>query len=1035
MRSTSKLVGSVVLAVGLLGGLALLMAGCGDVIKVQNNPPSLASIGAKVVTEGETLSFSVSATDAESNPIVFSMIDQPANSQLIDNGDGTGEFTFRPNYSQNGVIHTTFVASDGKTETSETIDITITDQAFTHHGGLITANETWTAANNPHLVSSDIDVAGGAVLTIGNGCQVYFADGKRIRVGYAGPGGLKADGTTFTSVSDTPTRGIWDGLGFAAQTDEASYLDNCTIEYGGGNGFGNIFVTDGAVSITDCTIENSSTDGVYFLGAGHATSFTGNVITDNAGYPVTVPCNYLGGLQGSSLIGNEKDTVIVGGTSVTASASWDTLGVPFLFLQKFTINNGATITLVPGLTLCFNSKAGIIVGAGSAGTLIADGTEKQILFTSTAPSPAAGEWDGLYFDQFAGASCLLANCLIEFAGETQAGAVYVADAAIAMNGCTIRHSGGYGVYLTGDGRFSSFENNTLTANTTLPIRIGGNYAGDLNTNNSYTGNTTDHVEIAADVVDRVTTWPNLGLPYYVSGSVDVENGGVLTIAPDVNAIFATEGGLAVGTNGPGTLIADGSTGQIAMRSTSETTYWRGIRFLANATAQCLVDSCLLDHAGIKQQPPYRGCINLTDCQVSIRYCTLQNGGNRGIAFVGTAYPLSMEGNIITGNADVPVSVDCDYVGYIPSENDFSGNAVDAFLLSGTQITKSTTWENPGIPYIISDTISVKSGVQLTIGPGLELRFQSAKKLAVDQGATLIADGSTAQIKFVIDPASSGNWEGLQFRAGASSASMLKSCLIQDGGNQRDYDASRSRFPGCVYIDDCHICIQDCTISGSKKYGIFFRGNGYADCFTGNVFVDNDGPSIRVEPAGAGKLDAANTFTSNADDMVEIGGDLTNANRLGILSASATWYDLGIPYYVQDSIRVQGTNVVLTIEAGATFRTVRPMNIGVCCGASILCNGTSTNPITFGATTSSSNWGKFHLSGAANDNSVLNYCIFDRAGRDQTCGVEINNCSPAITNCTFSNTYNRVCALCLVGTANPFLDNNTFTNNAGGDQCP
>jgi len=623
--------------------------------------------------------------------------------------------------------------------------------------------------------------------------------------------------------------------------------------------------------------------------------------------------------------------------------------------------------------------------------------------------------------------------MVEYAGETQPGGVYVTDASISVTGTTVRYSGFSGMYLTGDGRFSSFVNNTLTNNDLYPIVIAANYAGDLTTSNSYTGNATDQINVTADIIDRAATWQDLGIPYYVSGIGSVQNNGALTLAPGASLLFAAAGGFKVGAagTGTGTLIADGSLGQITMGPAVATTNWVGIQFLDNATSTSLLDSCLIDMAGLRQSASFQGGINLTNCQVHIRHCTITRSGAVGIGFAGSAYPASMEENTITTSGSVPVSIDCDYVGYLPANNDFTGNTVNAFNLVGTAITRSATWSNPGIPFVITAVITINSGAQLTINPGLVLQFKSGSGMVVAQNATLTADGSEDQIQFVAE-ASGTNWEGLQFMSGSSSSSLLRACLIDEGGYQREYDASRNRYPGCVYIDnDSHPCLENCTISGSKKYGIFCKGTGYPDCFTGNVFVDNDGPPVRVEPDGVGHLKAANSFTGNVSDVIEIGGSLDNTARLGILGSTATWVDVGIPYWIEDSVRVQG-GIQLTIGAGVTLQIVRPMNFGVCCGASIVCNGTAADPITFTATVN--NWGKLYLQGSGNDNSVFNYCVFDRAGRDQSCGVELTNCSPSITNCTFSNTFSRACALCLIGTANPYLNNNTFTNNPGGNTC-
>jgi len=479
MRGQRKLIGNLFQAAVVLGGLAWILGGCGKTDwKLHNQPPKLAAIGAHSVTEGQSITFAVSATDEDGDDHLTMWVEnQPDNSQFADSGDRRGTFSFYPNYDQHGTLHPVFKVSDGHSVDSEVVAITIVDVAYTHHAGIITQSETWAAANNPHLVAGDIEIDSGAVVTIEPGCIVYFIEGRRIRAGYSSPGGLVADGTPeqkirFTSMMPDTTPGIWDGLTFSANCLSSSILDNCIIEFGGGNGYGDVYVDGGAVSITNCTIRRSATNGIFFGGEGNAPSFTGNMITANVAYPVAVSCNQLGRLGGSSLTGNAKDTLIVRGTLVNTSARWDTLGVPLRITEMFQIAGGATLTIVPGSRLVFDKSTGIKVGSTSAGTLVADGTsQKPILFTSSQGNPLPGAWEGLAFYGSAGSGCSLANCVVEYGGQNQLGSIYIRDSEVSIQTTTVRKGKQYGVFFAGDGRFSSFENNVLTTNARCPVSI------------------------------------------------------------------------------------------------------------------------------------------------------------------------------------------------------------------------------------------------------------------------------------------------------------------------------------------------------------------------------------------------------------------------------------------------------------------------------------------------------------------------------------------------------------------------------------
>jgi hypothetical protein len=79
---------------------------------VENEPPTLDSIGSKVVDEGQTLEFIVSATDPEGDSIILSADNVPVNAAFLDSGNGSGSFIFTPDFTQADTYHVIFVATD-----------------------------------------------------------------------------------------------------------------------------------------------------------------------------------------------------------------------------------------------------------------------------------------------------------------------------------------------------------------------------------------------------------------------------------------------------------------------------------------------------------------------------------------------------------------------------------------------------------------------------------------------------------------------------------------------------------------------------------------------------------------------------------------------------------------------------------------------------------------------------------------------------------------------------------------------------------
>jgi Tol biopolymer transport system component len=91
-----------------------------------NNPPVLNPIGDKTVSEGQNLSFTVSATDPDNNNLTYSASNLPTGASF---DAGTHTFSWTPNYTQAGTYpNVQFVVTDDGTpvaSSSESITITV----------------------------------------------------------------------------------------------------------------------------------------------------------------------------------------------------------------------------------------------------------------------------------------------------------------------------------------------------------------------------------------------------------------------------------------------------------------------------------------------------------------------------------------------------------------------------------------------------------------------------------------------------------------------------------------------------------------------------------------------------------------------------------------------------------------------------------------------------------------------------------------------------------------------------------------------
>jgi len=96
-----------------------------------NNPPPVVDpIDDESILVGQLVTFEVNATDSAGEPLTLSAEGLPPGASFVDNGDGTGAFSWRPSVTQVGEFPITFIASDGTGQGSATVTITVRGTAL-----------------------------------------------------------------------------------------------------------------------------------------------------------------------------------------------------------------------------------------------------------------------------------------------------------------------------------------------------------------------------------------------------------------------------------------------------------------------------------------------------------------------------------------------------------------------------------------------------------------------------------------------------------------------------------------------------------------------------------------------------------------------------------------------------------------------------------------------------------------------------------------------------------------------------------------
>lgn len=374
------------------------------------------------------------------------------------------------------------------------------------HSDTITADETWRAADNPHIVTFGIEVAAGATLTV-EPCAIV-----RVRAGYTigVEGNLVAEG-----LADRPIQFIaddaaepWGSLQVLAPgTIRLAYTSvddagaDTTNAYGAIEARGDqLLPAQEVLSVDHVTVRRSANFGVSLrAGAAFSADARDLTVTGSAQAAMRILPRLATNIPTGTYTGNAKDAIVVEtesyGDVSLEDVTFHDRGVPYQIggdttagdMVVGTGDHVVTLTLEPGVTMEFIAAAVLEIDKGSrgepaTGRLVATGTsDAPIVLTSAEATPAAGDWRGVVFANLPDPGNQMDWVTIQYAGgpsfansfhcqpdgslsgdEDAALAVYGQTDAFLTNS-TIADSAGLGIDLAYTGAFVDFlPTNTFT---------------------------------------------------------------------------------------------------------------------------------------------------------------------------------------------------------------------------------------------------------------------------------------------------------------------------------------------------------------------------------------------------------------------------------------------------------------------------------------------------------------------------------------------------------------------------------------------
>lgn len=229
-------------------------------------------------------------------------------------------------------------------------------------------------------------------------------------------------------------------------------------------------------------------------------------------------------------------------------------------------------------------------------------------------------------------------------------------------------------------------------------------------------------------------------------------------------------------------------------------------------------------------------------------------------------------------------------------------------VSGT-ISKDSTWNLAGSPYVVTGSIVVNDGSKLTIDSGVVVKFQPNMGMEIKGALDAYKCSFTSES---VSP-SKGEWNEIKIGSGGDDGTAdFYGCSIKYGGRSITDDSY-----GMIVVERGTATFAgNCEIMQSKNAGIVTELNG-AVHLSGSVISACYRP-ITYMGAGSVVLNGGNSFTGNTEDVMYL--NFSQNNNTFVLDTSDIPYAFSGDYTIGSggTLQIDSGNVVLM----KTFLSIR-----------------------------------------------------------------------------------------------------------------
>lgn len=532
------------------------------------------------------------------------------------------------------------------------------------------------------------------------------------------------------------------------------------------------------------------------------------------------------------------------------------------------------------------------------------------------------------------------------------------------------------------------------------------------------------VEHCGDVTDD-EFWAVIDGPHVVTCMVHV-NGGTLTIEGGQVITFASSGGISVADDGGvGVLFLAGTTeAPLALQGESDADAWQGLRVEGYGMLQLM-------HAELVNGGSSKATIYADGGEVYVDDVAVTGSKTYGVQIKNSAGFYTGSTNLrVSGSADFPVVIGVEAAHTLP-DGVWTGNTFDGIEVAGGTLDTAATWPALEVPWVIAGDVDVEgtrdNPATWTLSPGATLAFEAGAGLSFspDGGASaLIAEGTeSAPILLTAwDAAERGIWGGVSIEGGAESVRLVHTTIEYGGG------------AGMLDVTGADVYADALTLRGAPSAAFLLGEDARFAEGSGALVVEDAGWPGQIEAAAVSSLATMDLDLLGADE------DWLYVTAAATITAPMEWPDLGLPYWLNDSLSLDGTAeapAVWTVDPGVSIyvaanKYIRVSHAGGAAG--LLAVGTEGAPITFTSASSATAgaWGGIGIYGDAVDSS----CVFDHVdigyggGSGLSGNLHLDDASPTIDHAFVHDSADY--GIYRAGDAAPVIGEVTYSGNEDGD---